>query len=73
MPIMKSIKKKRMDQREEMGSLVKASGYAMNAKPNPVQRVDKKKQNKKTHKGLYGNFLGGMILKIPIHRVSDLP
>lgn len=72
MPIMKSIKKKRMDQREEMGSLVKASGYAMNAKPNPVQRVDKKNKQKNTKRFVWQIFFG-MILKIPIHCASDLP
>lgn len=61
MPIMKSIKKKRIDQREEMGSLVKASGYAMNAKPNPVQRVDKKKTHtKKVWMAIFLFFFGGL-------------
>lgn len=36
--MMKSMKKKRTDQRLEMGSWVKASGYAMNARPNPEKR-----------------------------------
>lgn len=35
-PTVKSIKKNKMDHRGEMGSLERASGYAMNAKPNPV-------------------------------------
>lgn len=35
---MKSIKKNRIDHRGEMGSLAKAAGYAMNARPKPAQR-----------------------------------
>lgn len=35
-PTVKSIKKNKMDHRGEMGSLERASGYAMNAKPNPA-------------------------------------
>lgn len=35
-PTVKSIKKNRTDHRGEMGSLERASGYAMNAKPNPA-------------------------------------
>lgn len=35
-PTVRSIKKKRTDQSGEMGSLDRASGYAMNAKPNPA-------------------------------------
>lgn len=37
-PTVRSIKKNKMDQRGEMGSLERASGYAMNAKPNPAKQ-----------------------------------
>lgn len=37
-PTVRSMKKNKMDHRGEMGSLDRASGYAMNARPNPAQR-----------------------------------
>lgn len=41
-PTVKSIKKNKMDHRGETGSLERASGYAMNAKPNPANTRGKK-------------------------------
>ena len=41
-PTVRSMKKNRMDHRGEMGSLERASGYAMNARPNPAQRQKNK-------------------------------
>lgn len=41
-PTVKSIRKNKMDHRGEMGSLERASGYAMNAKPNPANTRGKK-------------------------------
>lgn len=37
-PTVRSMKKNKTDHRGEMGSLDRASGYAMNARPNPAQR-----------------------------------
>lgn len=36
-PTVKSMKKNKVDHRGEIGSLERASGYAMNAKPNPAR------------------------------------
>lgn len=36
------MKKNKMDHKGEIGSLERASGYAMNANPNPAQKQRKK-------------------------------
>lgn len=53
------MKKNKMDHRGEIGSLDRASGYAMNARPNPSQR-----QRKKEHQWLPGG-LQKCILIVP--------
>ena len=63
---MKIIKKNRIDQRVETGSLDKASGYAMNARPNPA-KMDKHNIRRYTKAFYHFSF------EYVLSKLSDLP